>query len=196
MAVREVGVGPWNPPLEEPAPGHLGLLVVEGLMLRKLRVAGTVSVELLNHGDLLRPWLEDSASFVSAAWQCIEPARMAILEPRVAAAIGHFPPLVEELVDRAMRRSRSMAVSAAIPGQRRVEDRLLIVFWHLAERWGQRERRGVCLPLHLTHETLSHLVGARRPSVTTALGTLAEKGLLLRRAPDDWLLQGEPPSAE
>jgi len=194
VGVLRVGVGPWEPPLDEPEPGHLGLLVVEGLMLRRLHAGGAVSVELLNHGDLLWPWLEDSASFVSASWECLDIVQIAVLEPRLARAIGQFPPLVEDLIERALRRSRSMAVSAALSAQRRIEDRLLLVFWHLAERWGERDEHGVRLRLRLSHATIADLVAARRPSVTTALGKLERDGLLVRRATDDWVLRGDPPA--
>jgi CRP/FNR family transcriptional regulator, cyclic AMP receptor protein len=61
-----------------------------------------------------------------------------------------------------------------------VEARLLVQFWQLAERWGHVDRDGIAVSSPLTHELLATLVGAARPSVTTALGRLAERGLLLR----------------
>lgn len=195
VELETIPPGHWEPPLEEPPPGHLGLLIIEGLMVREVRVAGAASVELLNSGDLLRPWLEDAASFVSATWQCLVTVRLAVLTPAIASSLGAWPGLVEALLDRAIRRSRSMAVHAAVPGQRRIEDRILTVFWHLAERWGERCGDGVRVPLGLTHGTIAHLVSARRPSVTTALGELADQELLVRLDADEWLLRGEPPGA-
>ncbi|MGZ6696318.1 MAG: helix-turn-helix domain-containing protein, partial [Solirubrobacteraceae bacterium] len=50
---------------------------------------------------------------------------------------------------------------------------------------------GVRLPLALPHRTLATLVGARRPSVTTALSGLARDGLV-ERTPEGWLLHGDP----
>jgi len=46
---------------------------------------------------------------------------------------------------------------------------------------------GTVLPLALTHETLGALVGARRPTVTLALGDLSERGAVLRQG-RAWLL--------
>jgi hypothetical protein len=46
----------------------------------------------------------------------------------------------------------------------------------------------------LTHELLSYLVAARRPSVSGALTKLAEQGRL-RREGRRWVLSGDPPSA-
>lgn len=50
------------------------------------------------------------------------------------------------------------------------------------------------VPIRLTHETLSLLVGARRPSVTTALGALADRSALERRENGEWVLHGSPPA--
>jgi hypothetical protein len=63
--------------------------------------------------------------------------------------------------------------------------------WHLAERWGRVGPEGVRVPLRLTHEALGRLVGARRPSVTTALSGLSKRGCL-ERTPAGWLLYGDP----
>jgi CRP-like cAMP-binding protein len=53
---------------------------------------------------------------------------------------------------------------------------------------------GVHLRLRLTHEVISHLVAARRPSVSAALTRLAKRGVL-RRDGAEWLLSGPPPEA-
>ena len=55
---------------------------------------------------------------------------------------------------------------------------------------------GVVLPLRLTHGWLANLVGAQRPSVTTALGNLAGAGLVERLDDGSWLLRGEPPNID
>jgi hypothetical protein len=51
------------------------------------------------------------------------------------------------------------------------------------------------VPLALTHRILGQLVGARRPTVSTALGELAERGELVRRVDGSWVLRGSPPDA-
>jgi CRP/FNR family cyclic AMP-dependent transcriptional regulator len=40
------------------------------------------------------------------------------------------------------------------------------------------------------------MVGARRPSVTTALGQLMARGAIERRSDGAWILRGNPPSEE
>ena len=188
----ELETGEWAPDRSPHERGHLGYLIVEGLMLRELLVAGAMSIEVLNSGDLLRPWLEDSASFVEARWEVVEPVRLAVLSPDVASSLCGSPVLVEEIVDRGLRRSRSLAVHAAIENIRGLDRRLLVLFWHLAEHWGHLEHDGVLVPLDLTHESIARLVGARRPSVTTALNTLSREGKLVRERPRGWLIHGEP----
>lgn len=190
----EIEPGEWHPDKDEPEPGHLGYLILDGLMVREVSIAGGTSMELLNLGDLLRPWLEDAASFAAARWTAIEPVRFAVLGPRAAAVIGQVPSVMAELLDRAMWRSRSLAVAAALEHIRGIDRRLWVLLWHLAERWGEREPDGsVFVPLKLTHETLATLVGARRPSVSAALSRLKERDLAERVPGRGWRLRGEPP---
>jgi CRP-like cAMP-binding protein len=82
----------------------------------------------------------------------------------------------------------------AIVHQPRTDVRLHMLFWELADRWGTVHPDGVRLPLRLTHRVLAELVAARRPSVSKALGELAERGIV-RWTDGAWLLRGTPPTA-
>ena len=192
--VLELPVGEWKPSHSEPHKGHLGYLLLSGLILRHTRINGSRSGELISRGDLLRPWIEDPISFSTVEWRVMEPVRLAVLDPRVGIKICTRPELSAALLDRLTLRARSLAIHAATENMRGLDDRLLVLFWHLAERWGRREQGAVVVPIRLTHETLSLLVGARRPSVTTALGTLAGRGDLERRENGEWVLHGLPPA--
>jgi hypothetical protein len=194
VAIRRLPVGEWRPDRSEPEPGHLGYLIVAGLITRELQLAGAGSVELLGQGDLLRPWDEDAASFVDARWLVREPVELADLDRGVTTRLCEWPELVSAIAERGLRRSRSLAVHSAIESMRGLEDRLIALFWHLAERWGERAAGGVVVPLLLTHQSLSELIGARRPSVTTALGDLRRRDLLVR-VEEGWILRGDPPTA-
>jgi CRP-like cAMP-binding protein len=187
-----VPAGPWIPP-EPSGPGTIGYLVLGGLLARAITFAGRTTSELLGEGDLLRPWDQDAGGEnleMRWSWTVIEPARIAVLDRRFAAVVARWPSLVDALVCRALRRSRTLAFQLTVAQVKRVEDRLLLMLWQLADRWGRVGPEGVLVPVGLTHETLAMLVGARRPTVTTALGRLARAGRVERRG-QGWLLHGE-----
>jgi CRP/FNR family transcriptional regulator, cyclic AMP receptor protein len=197
VAVHAVtlAAGPWEP-LEEPwpVPPILGLLILEGVVTRDIVFAGRTTTELLGSGDVLRPW-EDDVQFdplpFGVVWHVHEPTRVALLDARVALATARWPVLAGSLSRRHVRRARGLAFQLAIAQLPRVDDRLLVLLWALAERWGRVSPHGVRLSLALPHRTLATLVGARRPSVTTALSGLARDGLV-ERTEDGWLLHGDP----
>ena len=189
--------GRWAPEVDAVEErGCLGVLVVEGLMTREVILADTVATELVGRGDLLRPSEHDGRSApvpFDVSWRVIEPTRIATLDRQFTEVIGHFPDALEFLVSAGVRRAQSLALHLAVSHLRRVDTRLLVIMWHLADRWGTVGREGVAVPLKLTHQALGRLVGAQRPSVTTALKQLAEQGTLTRTADGGWLLHGEPP---
>jgi CRP/FNR family cyclic AMP-dependent transcriptional regulator len=52
--------GRWNQPVADLSDG-IGLLVLEGLLLRRVSVDGRSGGELLGRGDVVRPWPEAAA---------------------------------------------------------------------------------------------------------------------------------------
>lgn len=185
----------WRPPTAPLRDGALGLLVLEGLLARDVRLAGVGCTELLGPGDLLRPWTQEEHSVpVAVAWTVLEPARVAILDERFAHAVQQVPVITARLLDRTIRRSQSQSIHLAITCLTGVDVRLHVLFWHLADRWGKVTPDGVVVDLPLTHQALGRIIGSRRPAVTTALGQLAERGVLLRTDGSRWLLRGEPPT--
>ena len=86
-----------------------------------------------------------------------------------------------------------MAIHQALLQLSPVETRLLVLFWHLAERWGRVTPRGICSRLSLTHQLLGQLVGCRRASVTTALKHLTTSDCSCTANDGSWLLTGSPP---
>jgi CRP/FNR family cyclic AMP-dependent transcriptional regulator len=186
--------GPWQPGANEPSGDHLGFLVLDGLLGRRVLLPERGrSLELLGKGDIFRPWQEDSPSFSEVAWTVIEPTSIAVLDSEFKARANQMPELMELFADRALRRSRRLAVNAAIANTVGVEDRLLLLLWQLAELWGRKRPEGVVLPFRLSHQTLADLVGARRPTVTLSLRSLAEHGAVRRGSSGEWILTGDPP---
>src|SRR3954447_7374576 len=194
-----VEVGPWDPSKrygEDPA--FFGLLVVDGMFARDVELGGRRCSELLGPGDLLRPWEYDEGDTASvpseAAWSVLEPSRVAVLDGRFARVACRYPELVARLLGRTLRRSRWLAILLTISSMPRVDARVQALFWHLADRWGHVTLDGVVVPVRLTHDMIGRLVGAHRPSVTTALSELS-RAQRIERLPHGWLLRGDPPSA-
>ena len=175
---------------------HRGFMIVDGLLSRSVDVLGRRCCELLGHGDVMRPWQwDDEGSHVRAevGWVVLDPARLVVLDHGLVTRIVPWPQLGVELFNRGTRRAHHLAVALAIAYHQRVDDRLLLTLWHLAERWGRVHPDGVVVPLPLNHQRLADLVGAHRPSVTTAMGELTRSGAVSRRDDGDWVLHGAPP---
>ena len=71
--------------------------------------------------------------------------------------------------------------------------RVLLLLWHLADRWGRVRPDDVYLDLPLTHDLIARMVGAHRTTVTLAIGRLREEGRLERTDRGAWLLLGGVP---
>jgi CRP/FNR family cyclic AMP-dependent transcriptional regulator len=186
----EVRQGEWDPESTTAAKDGYGLLVLSGLFCRRVVQGQRYGAELLGPGDLLRPWdqIGDWSSIpVASDWLVIEDARLAVLDRGFAGRCGSFPDFGVALIRRGLLRSRYLTLLFAIVAERRVETRLTMLFWHLADRFGRMRGEWVDIPVPLTHRILSELVAARRPSVSTALTKLQEQGFLLRTA-EGWQL--------
>ncbi len=194
---RHLSAGKWDAASAvQPDIHHRGFLIIDGLLTREVEVLGRRCVELLGPGDVLRPWQWDpDGSHVHAevGWVVLEPTRLAVLDNGLVVRMTPWPQLGLELFARGTRRAHSLAVALAIVHHQRIDDRLLLTLWHLAERWGRVSREGIAVPLPLSHQRLADLVGAHRPSVTSAMGDLARAGALSRRDDGTWVLHGSPP---
>ena len=195
--VRHLSAGDWDvEAAEEPDSHHRGFLIVDGLISREVEVLGRRCVELLGVGDVLRPWSwDEEGSHVQAevGWVVLEPTRLAVLNHHLVVRMTPWPQLGLELFNRGTRRAHALAVSLAIAHHQRVDDRLLLTLWHLAERWGRVLPDGIAVPLPLSHQRLADLVGAHRPAVTSAIGSLTRQDKISRRTDRTWILHGSPP---
>ena len=195
--VETIEPGSWDPNRMLPQPdGHLGVLVIEGLMTRDVVIARTACAELVGRGDLLRPWEDLHAGApieVGVEWHVLEPTRVALIDRRLVQQLGYWPEILSVMVLRSVARAQALSLSLAITCMTGLKLRLLILFWHLADRWGKVRPEGVVVPLSLTHRMVGRLVGASRPSVSTALKELENEGELVPRQGGGWILQGDPP---
>ena len=177
--------------------GLLGLLVLDGLLIRRVAVGDRQCGELVGPGAVLRPWDDFGQTApmpFEVSWRVVEELRLAPLDRRFLVTIVHWPALIENFTARAAERAHTLAFNVAIHCLRHVHLRLLTLLWHLADRFGSVTPEGTRVPLPLSHADLAELVGAQRPSVSVALGRLAEDGLVRRAADNSWLLSHRPPS--
>ena len=191
-----VPAGIWDPSSAVAGPCRYGGLVLSGLLVRELTAGTGTTAELLGAGEVILPHdADDGVRFIvaRATWTALEATRIAWLGAPFGLALRRWPELGSALLERSQRRADRLALSQAISQLTRVDDRVHILLWHLAERWGRVRADGVLLPLRLTHRVIARLIGARRPSVTTAVGALERDGRLTRLEHGGWLLGGEPP---
>src|SRR5205814_2064842 len=81
---RGPGGGEWSPPALTPeVRSGLGLLLLDGLVVRRVGVAGRVGSELLGEGDVLRPWEGEGGELMRAQkgrWGALRRGRLAVLD--------------------------------------------------------------------------------------------------------------------
>jgi CRP-like cAMP-binding protein len=188
--------GAWDAAsVADAARGGHGLLVLSGLLMRRVEIDAHFGAELLGPGDPLNPGGGDgqyTSLAVEPSWRVVEALRLAVLDRAWSFRMSPFPEVAIELTARSMRRSRRLSNLLAISQQPRLEPRLHMLLWELADRYGRVGPDGVRVPLPITHELIANLAAARRPSVTTALNRLAASGLV-ERSEGGWLLHGDPP---
>lgn len=189
--------GSYNPRGMFDSEGLLGLLVLDGLLIRQVAVGDRHCGELVGPGAVLRPW-DDFGQVAplpyEVNWRVIQEVRLAQLDRRFLATIVHWPGLIETFTARATERAHTLAFNVAIHCLRHVHLRVLALLWHLADRFGRVTPEGTHVPLALSHADLAELVGAQRPSVSVALKRLTDAGQVRRASDNGWLLSHEPPS--
>lgn len=176
-----------------PAPGDAGLLILSGAIAREVGLEDTVSTELLGPGDVIMPVPPGGGhGLLELGLRCqvLADARVARLELPVVA----YPEIACALMQRLARQADRLATVKAISQLNSVERRLLALFRDLADRWGRVTTRGLLVPLTLSHRLLGELIGARRPTVSVALGALARTDALRRLEDGTWLLAADAPA--
>jgi CRP/FNR family transcriptional regulator, cyclic AMP receptor protein len=186
----ELGPGHWRTDDLREDDDALAALVVRGLGTRQITIAGRRSAELLGPGDVFRPWASvDPVIPAESRWASGSRVVVAVLDGRFVAAARRWPQLFAVVHDRLAEQLERSTMRAAIMSLPRVEQRILGIFWQLAERWGTVRSEGVVVDLAITHELIGQLIGAQRPTVSLALQALAGEGLLQRTSHDSWMLR-------
>jgi len=187
-------IGPWDPtPLARHGRSAFGLLLVAGTLSHTLTLGGRTTSHLVGPGDVLRPWAESDITcpgLTGDAWTVVAPSVVALFDRRLIALSARWPSVLVELANRSARQLNRLSLQVAVARIPRIDDRLLVLFWRIAQRWGRVTPEGVLIPLPLTHEVIASLVAASRPPVSTALAQLSREGLL-QRTREGWVMDRE-----
>lgn len=172
--------------------GAFGALILEGMLLQSLRLGNHAGLRLLGPGDVLSlTQTPRSILVIDATCRATVPTRLVLLEREMLLAVRRWPQIAAGLHAHTGEQSERLVTQLMICQLPRVDERILALMWLLAESWGQVTPSGTLLPIALTHAALGGLIGARRPTVTLALGNLASQGVV-RRQQRGWLLLGSP----
>ena len=132
----EIPRGRWSPLDTVPQSSRpLGLLLLDGMLVREATVADHPSAELLGPGDVLRSWDDpDNEELLprTIEWTALTTTRLAVIDHAFAIRAAQWPEVVAALFDRAARRAERLVVMQAIAHLTRVDDRLLALLWSLA----------------------------------------------------------------
>jgi hypothetical protein len=174
----------------EPFPAStFALLVIEGALTQQADLSDRAMIELLLAGDVLLPWPPSpTAPETRMRLTVLESTRVAVLDQDFIRAASVWPELLITLQRRLNDQKHRLATHGAICQLPRVEQRVMAVLWHLAARTGTVSADGTAVPRPLTHDTIAHLTGSRRPTVSLAIRRLRDRGYLDRRADGAWVL--------
>lgn len=197
LRLLRVPRGPWNPP--EIDIGATGLFLIGGLLVRQVALGAVSSTEVVGPSDIIRPWEDGLIPHIAvprARWRVIEELQLGLIDTEATAQIGRWPELSAAISGRLLRRARALSYLMAAQHFLRVEDRLLATLWHLAGMWGRVTPQGTVVPFRLTHDILAGIIGAQRPTTTTALRSLIAQGRIVRDENRCYVLLDQPPRWE
>lgn len=197
VEVLRVPEGPWSPPDEVPESfDGLGLLVLDGVLVRREGLAGDWRLEPVGPGDLIRPLDPEEDPFsrlpTEVRWRVLQPSRLAVITDAVQRQLCQWPEVVSRLANRHSRRIAAAAQRDVIRAVEGRDERLLYMLWHLASRFGRVTTDGVRVPVPLSQTDLGALLGLRRGAISEALGRLRRARVADQRKDLTWWLAGPP----
>lgn len=167
-------------------------MILQGIVLHHLAVGSQPGLRVLGSGEVVGFRDGPGPTLVgSSRYRASSETRLAVLGPDFLAAARRAPLLFVGLQAGMAEQTERLAAQLVICQLPRVADRVLAMLWLLADSFGKVTPAGTTLPMALTHEALGALVGARRPTVTLALGELAERGAVVHQD-RGWLLLERP----
>jgi CRP/FNR family transcriptional regulator, cyclic AMP receptor protein len=189
--------GRWDAPTTWRAkPTELGMLILDGVLARDVRIGRRATLEVLGPGDITRQWPKNRHAAGLTAdlrFEALAPVRFALLDATFATQAARWPSVLGSVADRLMGRATSASLRLLIHQVVRIDDRILLSLWGLAERFGRVTPEGVLVPIPINHTMMARFVGAQRPTVSQAVGELVKRGDVVRLEDGGWLLRGSFP---
>ncbi len=167
-----------------------GVLVCSGFLLLETSFDGRAIAELVGPVDvLLAPRPGPLSSSCETSSRPIGPVRLALLDDDFELRAAPWPGILTTLLRRAGERAVRSSAERSMLAVPNVELRIQLFLRSYAAQWGQVRDDGFLVPVAVTHDALGLLIGARRPTVTTALSALRARGVLVLQADRTWLLR-------
>ena len=187
--VLVLSLGKWQ---FETAPERtsLGALILVGMVVLRMEFGGYGHLEVLGKGDVLNPWSLGTETTLQeqVSVNVMQSGCMALLDRHFALQMTPWPEVFAALMRRQIMRTRRMVVQASILSCSRVDDRLELMLWRLAEQFGSMTREGLLVRLPFTHQQLAEMIAARRSTVSLAVSRLVAEDRLRRPGRNQWLL--------
>jgi CRP/FNR family transcriptional regulator, cyclic AMP receptor protein len=186
-----VPAGAWRLPASAGARDDiLGFLIVGGFMCREIALRERHLFELLGPGDVLQPPVVGDGPRLSGPIGLSALRETLLIELGISfiCAGARWPVLLARWARRLEVQRQHLAVQGLIAHLPRAEHRLLLMLWHLADRWGRVTPTGTALPVPLTHDLLGCLTAAQRSTATLAVSALEVEGAIQRLDDGSWLL--------
>jgi CRP/FNR family cyclic AMP-dependent transcriptional regulator len=171
--------------------GALGVVVLNGFLVREWSTGDHISADLLGPDDVVQPWGSEPMITMlrhTVSMTALTPVRLALLDREFFERSAQWPEIAAALLERAGRLAQRLSLRGALETFS-VDARLLTSFWLWASQWATVAGQGVVLRVPLSHERLARLIHARRPTVTSAMGRLRSTGLVTPRQDGAWLLK-------
>jgi CRP/FNR family transcriptional regulator, cyclic AMP receptor protein len=189
---HELAPGPLDTAILIEGRMPFGALLVDGAVCRNTALGRHRSCHLFGPGSILRPRHPTAASLPwESDWTCVTDCTMAVLDHDFPTFLARWPALSEHVQHQLALDLEATLCQCAWTGLSRVDDRILALFWHLADVWGTVGPGGVAIRLPLTHRMIGRLVAAERATISLALARLGAKGLLVKTEANVWLLSPE-----
>jgi CRP-like cAMP-binding protein len=177
-------------------PDLVGLVVTEGLLTARLRIAGYTSTLILGAQDMVCACDIESPSGSmpeDRVVQALTTVALLAVDHALLRSCLRWPAVGRCLMECLTQRLRLSTLSLAVHQSPRVEERLWLALWQLADRFGRVSPSGAVVSLpRVTHRVLAEVVAARRPSVTSAMKRLSDGGLIEVMGRHRWLLRQRP----